>query len=359
MNNSSNIFLISTPLQLINAIEAKRHFSINRTTSTLLVNAYASNLETIKKLLNSEDWSSVQFIEDSVVRQKKHEENLKKFRLYPAIKRLLASKSKLDNMIKSVDRVKYLFVGYYLSLENLHFINSVRYNQIVLLDDGIATIEINRRRKHRESLFNAWSLEFLAKVLMKRILFGYKLDHPKSVTYFSIYSIDVPPYDKLIRNDYKFIRQQIGSKTQLQIAYFLGQPLSEINPKILKEETYIFYVQQILDYLSPLKVIYIPHRDEDRSKINRIMDMLGVEVLDINVPLEWFLIHSNDRPSKVAGLVTSALPNCKSLFDGEIEFLSFKIKQEDYVKSGIVQSIEETYRYFERISDETFRVIDL
>lgn len=192
MKSITNIFLISTPLQLINAIEAKEQFGIDRTDSVLLINAYASNLEAIKKLLIQEDWSSVQFIEDSVSRQKEHEENLQKFRFYPALKRLIASKNRLDSVIRSVDRIKYLFVGYYLSLENLHFINSTRYDEIVLLDDGIATLEINRRRTHRESLLNAWSAEFLAKVLMKRILFGYKLGHPDSVTYFSIYSIDVP-----------------------------------------------------------------------------------------------------------------------------------------------------------------------
>lgn len=359
MENSVNIFLISTPLQLINSMEAKNHFGIDQSTSILLVNAYASNLETIIKLLNHEDWLSVQFIEDSVSKQQEHEENIKKLRFYPAIKRLFASKSRLDNMIKSVDRINYLFVGYYLSLENLHFINSTRHNHIVLLDDGIATIEINRRRKNRESLFNAWSAEFLAKALMKKILFGYKLNHPNSVTYFSNYSIDVPSYDKLIRNDYNFIRQQIGSKTKLQVVYFLGQPLSEINPKILKEETYLHYIQTILDYLSPLKVIYIPHRDEDKSKINRIREKLRVEILEIRVPFEWFLISAKERPVKVAGMVTSALPNCKSLFRGEIEFLSFKIKEKDYIQSGIMQSILDTYRYFERISDNTFRVIDL
>lgn len=167
------------------------------------------------------------------------------------------------------------------------------------------------------------------------------------------------PKDKLIHNDYRFIRQQIGAKNQLQIAYFLGQPLSEINPKILKEETYLDYVRQIMEYFLPLKVIYIPHRDEDRNKINRIKDNTGIDVLEIQMPFEWFLISSKERPAKVAGMVTSALPNCKSLFDAEIEFLSFRIKEEDYIKSGIVQSMLDTYRYFERISDNTFRIIDL
>lgn len=359
MNNSNNIFLISTPLQLINAIEAKHHFNLENSDSIIIINAYAANLTSIQNLLNNEDWASIVYVESSAEQQREHESNLKNYKLYPVIKKLVASKKKLDEIISSVGKIRYLFVGYYLGLENLHFINSTYHEQIVLLDDGIATIEINRRRKHRQSLYNAWSLEFFVKALVKRLLFGYKLYHPDRVTYFSLYKIDVPQSDKLICNDYVFIRQQIGLKSQSEIAYLLGQPLSEINPKIIKEEKYLYYVERILARLKPLKVIYIPHRDEDKSKISRMINKLGIEVLEIQVPFEWFLIHSVERPSKVAGLVTSALPNCKSLFGGEIEIISFKMNDKDYIRSGLTKSIIDTYKYFESISDDNFHVIEL
>lgn len=359
MNNSINIFLISTPLQLINAIEARHHFNLANSDAIIIINAYATNLTSIQNLLNNDDWASIIYVESSVEQQKEHESNLKNYKLYPVIKKLITSKKKLDSIISSVSKIRYLFVGYYLSLENLHFINSTSHEQIVLLDDGIATIEINRRRRSRQSLYSAWSIEFFVKALMKRVLFGYKLYHPDRVTYFSIYKIDVPQSDKLICNNYGFIRQQIGLKSQSQIAYLLGQPLSEINPKIIEEEKYLYYVERIIEHLRPLRVIYIPHRDEDKSKVTRMINKLGIEILEIQVPFEWFLIHSIERPSKVAGLVTSALPNCKSLFGGEIEFISFKMKGEDYIRSGIIQSITGTYQYFEGISDDNFRVISL
>lgn len=359
MNNSRNIFLISTPLQLINAIEARHHFNLANSDSIIIINAYAANLTSIQNLLNIEDWASIIYVESSAEQQREHESNLKSYKLYPVIKKLIASKKKLNSIISSVGKIRCLFVGYYLSLENLHFINSTSHEQIVLLDDGIATIEINRRRKYRQSLYNAWSLEFLVKALMKRILFGYKLYHPDRVTYFSIYKIDVPQSDKLICNNYVFIRQQIGLKSQSEIAYLLGQPLSEINPKIIKEEKYLYYVERILAHLKPLKVIYIPHRDEDKSKVSRMVNRLGVEVLEIQVPFEWFLIHSIERPSKIAGLVTSALPNCKSLFGGEIEIISFKMNDKDYISSGLTKSIIDTYKYFESASDDNFHVLEL
>jgi len=358
MNNQS-VFLISTPLQLMNAMEARKYFNLSASVSKIIIMAYAANLEMIKKLLIEEEWASIHYLEESVERQKKHESNLNWTRLVFAFNELLERRKKLGDLVNRIGDIQYLFVGYYLSLENLHFINSTTHKEIVLLDDGIATLEINRRRTQKISVLDAWSFEFLFKALLKRIVFGYRLIHPKSVTYFTIYDLNIPPFDKIIVNDYSTVRKLMGNKSEANKVYFLGQPLSEIKPYIVKEERYIEYIVQVIKYFKPLKVIYIPHKDESVLKINRLKDQIGIEVQKIDVPFEWYLINVGHKPDKIAGLVTSALPNCKVLFGSEIEIISFRIKKDELIKSGITNSILDTYDYFEKLSDTNFKIVDL
>ncbi len=356
---TTNLFLLSTPIQLINVIEAKKRFNISTHSSVAIVSAYADNLITIKKILNKSEWREVYFIDQNVESQKEHEANLKAGNFLTAIKRVKQNFKILQSLIDQFSVVNNLFVGYYLSLENIHFVNSVRYEQLILLDDGIATLEINRRRKNNISFLNAWSIDFLAKVIFKKFILGYRIGHPKSVIFFSSYDIVTAPGDHLEKHNYNEIRRLVGKKEKTEDVYLLGQPLSEIKPEIVSEGTYFNYISRIKEYFSSNEVIYIPHRDEHQSKLDRVRESFGLTIKVLDIPIELYLLQQPKLPKYLVGFITSAIPNCKEIFGEGLELYAIRIKSSQIISKSMLPLVEDTYDYFDKISDDNFKVIYL
>lgn len=359
MYSSDNLFLISTPLQLINALEAKMHFQISNDSSVVIVNAYSTNLAPIKVLLANYEWREIYFIEDSVENQKKHEDNLKKKNPILGLKKVFQSSSKFNKLIKQFSVVDALFIGYYLGLENIHFANSVKYRRLILLDDGIATLEVNRRRKANISFTKTWNVEYLFRVLFKKLVLRYKLEHPHSVIFFTSYKIDPSPRDLVEKNEYSEIRRMTKAKESSEEVLFLGQPLSEEMPKILTEDTYLRYLDWIVKYIRPHKMIYIPHRDEDKVKLSRLQKLFNVEIRFIHMPFELYLMQQKKLPKCIVGVITSAIPNCKSIFGDSVDIIAIRIHSKDVINKALLTTVEETYSYFELISDEKLQVISV
>ena len=356
---TTNLFLLSTPMQLINVIEAKKHFGISNDSSVAIFFAYSANLTTINKILDKTEWREIYFIEDDFESQKKHEDSLKAGNYLAAIKKVKENYVKLKRLINQFQVVNNLFVGYYLGLENIHFVNSVKYERLILLDDGIATLEINRRRKDGISFLNAWSVEFLLKLLFKRFVLGYRILHPKSVVFFSSYNLVTAPQDLLEKNNYSSIRGLVGNKERTEEVYLLGQPLSEIKPVILTEETYFKYIGHICERFKSNEVIYFPHRDEDQSKLDRLRDSFDLRVKVLDIPIELYLLQQPTLPSYLIGFITSAIPNCKDIFGEGLKLFAIRINSGLIVSKSMLPLVEDTYEYFEKISDDNFKVINL
>jgi hypothetical protein len=359
MADPIHLFLISTPLQLINVIEAKRELNIPDESSVAIFITYSSNLITLKKIIDHRQWKEMHFIDDDVESLKKHEENFQNRNLLPVLKKAVSNLSKINTLIKKFNKVESLVVGYYFGMENLHIMNSIHYNRLYLLDDGIATIEVNARRKNKASFLKNQSLEFYLKTWVKKYLLGYKISHPKSVTFFTIYDMEVSPDDKLLKHTYSEVKTLIKGLEKTDEVFFLGQPLSEIHPEIVSEETYFDYLLKIKTYFNTSNLVYIPHRDELAEKCLRIEKDLRLTLKRIDLPVELFLLNQVRKPAVVSGFITSALPNCKEIFGAEIEIVAFRIQSQKVVSKTMVSTLENTYAYFEKIVSDKFKVVSI
>ena len=154
MNN--NLFLITSPLQLINAIEAKSHFKL---TSNILVVIFtehqSKNKNQISRLINEDEW-------DHVIRFDQRLKNTKTtFLRQIKLVKLLQKKS--YNM---------LFCGDFSSINKM-IIANVKKKKVYLMDDGAVTInrhlnelggknstqKIPLKRKIRQWRFNLFGLK--------------------------------------------------------------------------------------------------------------------------------------------------------------------------------------------------------
>ncbi|TAL60203.1 MAG: hypothetical protein EPN85_07685 [Bacteroidetes bacterium] len=359
MNNPVNLFLISTPLQLINVIEAKKELNISNESSVVIFMAYSINLTVIKKIIDPTLWKEIYFINEDLEALKKHEENFKKRRLFAVFRKAASNFSKIKKIVKQFERVDNLIVGYYLNLENLHVMNSVKFNKLYLLDDGVATIDINNRRKNNWSFFKNQSWELYFKMAFKKYFLNYRIKHPPAACFFTIYDIKQGLNDQVIRHTYKEVKKQIKGLSKTDEVFFLGGSYSEVHPEMLIETEYFDYLSKISNYFKPKHLIYVPHKDESSEKLERIKSDLNITVRVIELPIELFLLNQKEMPKTISGMTTSALPNCKEIFGEEIEIVAIKINSEKVVNKSSLAVLDEVYGYFDKISDDKFKVVSL
>lgn len=108
-----------------------------------------------------------------------------------------------------------------------------------------------------------------------------------------------------------------------------------------------------------MDLIYIPHRDENAEKIERVRALLDIHIRRIDLPVELYLLNQIKKPSVISGFITSALPNCKEIFGDELEIVAIRISGDKVISKTMLSMIENTYTYFQKIADENFKVLTL
>ena len=127
------VFLIATPLQALNAIEARQHFKL-AADQCLLVwfhSASEANDRQTGDMLGQADWARIHTISHSGGS-------------FRAWKRRF---DEVNAAARSVERTEHLFVGDYAFDLMRHFAHAVAGRKVVALDDGNSTLLIDRSRR--------------------------------------------------------------------------------------------------------------------------------------------------------------------------------------------------------------------
>lgn len=316
-----NLFIINYPLQLLNAIEAQKHFNTNN--NVLVIFYYEGQQNNYKQLM----------------------ELIKRF---DYSKLIIYEKKSMDfmiSLIKEIQKEKYIkvFTGFF-SLNSRRLLANTTYNELYLVDDGVYSIAIHNQlysndtqgyknyiTTHLEhehtSIFKHISFyvyNYYRKVYLK--LLGYNNEmNSMNLNFYTIF--DLPQYkdEVIIKNDYKFLtsyyanRDKITARTKdinsSDTIYFLGQPLYRSLP--IDYVQYLSYLRAIflLYTQSKKKLIYIPHRGEEEifENIEKLYPGF-IEVHKLSQPFELYLLE-NDIPIKyLASFVSSALFTVKKLY---------------------------------------------
>jgi len=359
MENQVNLFLISTALQIINANEAKAKFAISNQSAVLIVAAYSHNLVTIKKVIDYSQWKEVRYVNDDIDFIKNHEENIKNRKYISAFIVVISNLRKSLKIVSQYDRVEKLFVGNYANIDMLNLINHISYKSLILLDDGIGTIEVNERRKKNINYLKDFSGKLDMKAMVKKCLLGYRIYHPNNVCFFTIYDLKMRKGDTRVVNDFSETKKMINRKGHLNAVYFVGGPYSELHPILLTESNYFKYLIEIKTYFKDMDFIYIPHKAESSEKINKIKNYLNITVQPIDLPVELSLIGLPRFPLRLSGFVSSALVNCKLIFEKELTIVSIKINKRKIVNTDAWEDINKVYSYYATIADDNFRIVEL
>lgn len=353
-----SVFLIKSPLQLLNALEARFYFDLSIDECVLIIMSDRKSQPQILKLVcDLEPWAEVILLED-VNLLSSNIFNVDKAAVSTGVDLFLQRSFfytyRLNKVSKYLGGADYIFIGYERSEYMRHFINITQHNMAVLLDDGVVTIDIARERN--EGSDNVKNIAFSKKIRLslKRYFQGlkdYKID---SLCFFTAYNIKAGAKDKVIKNSYKYLRDAAGRAAEIDLVYFIGAPLSEAG--ILDQSKYFEYLKKVRDYFKGKNLVYIAHRRESKGHLNEIEEKLGFNVKSFGYPIEYQIIKYGPKPNVIASFVSSALDSCRLILGDDIKIISFRLVKGTYSRED---SVDMVYEYFSTNISKNFNIESL
>lgn len=354
INTKRNVFVVDTPHQLLNAVEAVH--SLQLTNNHLLVTRPKNGAQDkFAPLIKVDDWVTVTFLSVRIKPRHRVQKLLGPVanRWYCGCLHLLQmlALAKVASRFRHVDR---LFLGHYSAEWTpfmRHIANTIRYNTLYLLDDGTDTIEINKARHRSESndsegpINKSGSQSSVWRSIEARLRAEYrkwKLAEAPYVTFFTIYDLDVRQGDQLIRNNYSYLQ----SAAPLQHIYLpetvilLGICSAD---NYIEMNSYLEFLSKIREYFAGKKIMYVAHPRDSALLVTRIRDHLRCEVWPSSSVIEYDLIVQGIKPKVVAGFVSSALITLAHLMDADVEIVCFYVAPEHWIHWG--EDAMEAYNY--------------
>jgi len=329
---SRNVFLIQTPLQALNAIEAAYAFGFEPSDAVVICaeSPLEINNRQTARMLADEKWGAVHVIPHHGV----------------TLSDWLGRMRSLNSVARDLPDCEHVFLGDYGFDLARHFCFRVQPHRVVLLDDGNATLNVARTRVNplEAKYFLNPPFTTRRKVRLKRLL-GMRDHLADHLTYFTVYDLHAERGDRIVNNTYERLRARSTLEVDENTVFFLGTTTAEAEG--VGDDRYLEIVSRALTYLGNFaNVYYLPHRREDPLRLARLERELGVSVKQFDAPVEYGLCSLSDRlPALVAGFPTSAFVNLQVLFGDRIRLKVFPIELTDSFSLAV---FSEVYAYYRR-----------
>ncbi len=344
-----NVFLLTSPMQLINALEARHHFGLAPEACVLVALPKTPvSLRQLQAIAGEQGaWGATHLWPLFDVEGDDAPGGMGRARrAWRSRARRRRRAAQLRALAQRLGRVERVFLGLYYQKLMRHFANVTAADEVVLLDDGAGTLGNNRWRKERafSLAHQPWQKRLVGR--LRAALYGVDLGEVEHVTFFTSFDIDVDARDRQVRHDYARLRAQAQEKPLSEAVYFLGQPLVEFG--IVSEDVYAAGLRAADAYFAGRPVTYIPHRNESREAPARAqIAALGWALQSFDLPIEYELCARGPLPSAVAGFYTSALVNCQTIFRDRMELVAFRFGPEQLNAGYRAEHAQEIYAHYD------------
>lgn len=348
-----NVFMVETPLQLLNAIEARQYFRLGNNVMVILLTGLVQK-HYFSNLVNSSDWESVIYVNIRFIHRNYDFCLHRPANLYERILELSATlyqiikRKRIDNIAKHIGYADNIILGDYKEGQNdhmRHFVNKLKHNDVIMLDDGTDTILVNEERKnylyHNAPVAIHGSNPKNLKEYFKKCFIDWDTTGVENLTFFTCYNVVVRKGDKLIKNEYTYLRNIKNKSVNNKDTWFLGQPL--IDDGFMTKSMYLKYMQYIYDYFNKKEFYYIKHPRESRKYADIVVKDLNISEKIIDVPVEYEMTVRGNKPRCISSFFCSALENCCHIFGSDIHVLSFYLQNKHLLRGA--DKIGSIYEY--------------
>lgn len=318
LSSLDNLFIIRSPLQLINSIEAIDYFNLQNNILVVIYNNTTNTNTQMDKLIKFHKWKEIIIVN----------QNIKKSKYFEYIAFINQLKQKEYN---------YLIFSNLGSIHKLILAN-IKRQITYFVDDGVETI--NRYKDvFLPNKLNKFSLRQI------RFLFaGLKIYIQDNINFFTYFDLKEFRNSKVIKNDLKnFQKSYLNISEVDNNIYFLGQPLVSTN--LLSKKDYFIYMDLIINKFNK-NIIYIPHRAEIISDKLKAYTSDKFEIRDINMPVELYFLENKIYPKHIVSFMTTAFFTLEKLYNKTI--LSYIYIPTDKIleRNG---DVENSYKFIEKL----------
>jgi hypothetical protein len=350
--------MVRTPLQLLNAVEARLHFGFHRTALIVLEYSGVGLPPFDLSYIDPADWSDVQIIDLNPHR-----------RPFPftCLDHPLLRSSEKVNVLKQYHQrrildqalcrwrdIPFLLLGNYLQGWFRHAAQRCALAECILLDDGTDTLRIAGYRHQLDDRPEAVSIWRRPKVWWYNRFATWIARQRRQVTFFSSYELDLPPCDRYVKNTYRHTRERMQAVRRDRRCLFLGQPLVEDG--YLTPAEFRRLLSSVKASLEGFDLHYIPHRRENPEGIAGLLEELGIAVLRLDKAFEYWLLASPALPAVVASFFSSALDNCRLIMDDSIRIMAFHLPPDSLQAAH--DYVEQVYAYFRTAGHGGIEIIE-
>lgn len=322
------LFAVVSPLQYINALEARHAFGLDPAHCYLAVGESKKLPATgrqVRSLIDPSQWRTIQSVTGFPAPRGVN-------RLHGELLQLLGGREYAKSANQLIERarsecggIEYVFIGDYRPLNFRHFIGAVPEARIFLLDDGSVTHQAVRFRKDRDSP-HLYAKPFARPSWLTHVrsaLSGLRFAEPEKLGFFTCYDFEPPRQDAVVTHDYAHFRHTYPKLEPSQEVWFLGA--NHIENNFTSKEKYFALLQRVREFYRSEKVVYLPHRGEDQAKLEEVA-RLGFEVSSFDLPIEIVIGQSRRFPQVLAGVASSAIDNLSVILRGRIQIHVFCVE---------------------------------
>ena len=300
----NNIFIVRTPLQSFNAVEAKERFCRDENNHIVIVCRSNRDRELFAKIILQKEWSKIQY-----VNIKPHLQLLTFFR----------------KLLKDTPKVEKCFLGDYSTIIS-YYMNRVKYQKLILLEDGASTIrraELLEERVWHKLKKTAYSKKSKIEIFLEKLL-KIDISYYYNGIFFTIYNLN--NQIDMIKNDYRFFKDRLKSRPKKEVAFFIGSSI--INTRILLDvETFEKYVTKVSEIYKQrgMKFYYILHRKEDEEYMKQLSERLDFKCLRFDNIIELEFVEMEYIPYEISTFMSSAVTTLHSLYPSTYKYCPFEL----------------------------------
>lgn len=305
-----NLFLVTSPFQLLCAIEAKQEYKTKDNILLLREEKAGNAVAQMRLLLNKDEWDHIVFLG-------------RKSKVWEARK----LQSKLKRISPSLS-FNYVFYADYSAWRTNVLLNNISVNHEVMFDDGVGTLrEFNDKIQPRAVVSrNKASRDFLLKLVgLKPARKIYPRDNFSFFTFFELPNSDFP-----VRvNKLSQIRNRLNTSncfSQTAPIGFIGQGM--VATKGIKLNYYVNMLKELISE-NDKPIIYFPHRTEESFVREKLEAIEGLTYHQSKLPLELEISKESLELSKIYGIASTASVSLGVLYP-EVEIVDLSVPIEHY-----------------------------
>lgn len=282
-----NLFIIRSPLQILNAYEAIAHFDLKHNVFLIVQNHLDKNNVQMKEMLSMCEY-------EELIEMPPSKSNY--FR-YVALTRKLKKY-----------HYNFVFFGNFGSFQKLLLAN-LAYKKSYLLDDGAYTLEYHEGLPGTKQYTSIRDIRFL--------LAGLSIKRKKPVAYFTIFDLERKGEEEIVLHSFYHLKKGMGDILTLNNnIYFLGQCF--VSADVVSYEAYLHYIKIVKNDFKGEKIVYIAHRAEIITEELRTLEDENFKIFENTMPIEMYFISQKIKPKCVVSFYSTALFTLAKIFDKSI-----------------------------------------